>query len=226
MPDLDAIETEFHERLEPVAASLRTWMSPDGDRTRGMRELDRFTNLETLFRNEPGSSCTQITIECLARITHVSAANQSARNVRTPYGSARCLFHHSIQLDVDSKSAKSFDDALRSHFTRIPKCRELRLEHVAPRNVQREQMNFARPIVRAQLGAGDDSDSKRLRCELRFTESAERIVISKRDRGEPGLSRRIDYGRWCKRAIGRGRVHMQVDLSGRPVGLPRGRHRL
>lgn len=95
-------------------------------------------------------------------------ADQSARNVRATDRSPRCFLHNCVKLDVDSQSAESLDDALRANFARIAEVRQLRLEHIGSGDVQREEMNLPRPVVRAQLGTGDDANSKRLSGKLRL----------------------------------------------------------
>jgi hypothetical protein len=224
MPYLDSIEAHVDERLEPFAPTVRPGMRPHSDRARRVRESDCFANFEALLLNETRSSCSKEAIERFARVAYVSAANQRARNMRATNRSARRFFHHCIQLDVHSEPAKSLDNVLRANFTRVAKRRQLRLENVAPRYVQREQMNLASTIVRTKLGTSDDSNPEWLSGQLCFTQSAECVVVGEGDRRETCLARRLDDSRGRKRAIGRSRVHVQVDLSGRPVGLPRVHH--
>jgi hypothetical protein len=90
--------------------------------------------------------------------------------------------------------------------------------------VKREQMNLTRSIVRTELDAGNDSYAERLRGQLCFLEAGECIVIGQRNCSESRCARCVDDCRRCKQTIGRGRMHVQVDLAGRPVGLPRFSH--
>ena len=85
-------------------------------------------------------------------------------------------------------------------------------------------MNLARTIMRAELDTRNDSYAEWVSRELCFLETGECVVISERDCGKSRRPRCVDDCRWCKRPIGRGRMHVQVDLAGRPVGLPRIHH--
>jgi hypothetical protein len=224
MPHLDSIEAHVDERLEPFAPAVRPRMRPHGDRARGMREGDCFANFKALLLNETWSSCAEEAIERFARISYVSTANQRARNMRATNRSARCFFHYCIQLDVHAEPAKSLDDVLGANFARVAKRRQLRFENVASRYMQREQMNLACTIVCTELRTGDDSNPEWLGGKLCFTQSAECVVVGECDRGETRLACCLDDGRGRKRTVGRSRVHVQVDLSGRPVGLARVHH--
>jgi hypothetical protein len=66
MPYLDAIETEFNQRFNSLATPIWSRVRPDRDRTGGMRQLDCFANIETLFGNETGPACAEISVERLA----------------------------------------------------------------------------------------------------------------------------------------------------------------
>ena len=189
MLDLDAVEPELRKRLNPLASPVLPRMCPDSERTCGMRERDCFADLETVLGNEARPSGSKKPVECFTRVTHVSAAYQGAGDMRPTNRSAACLFHHCLDVDVDAEPAQSFDYALCAHLARVAKVCELDLEFVRPGYVQCEEMNLARPVMRAELYAANDPDPEWTSSEFSFLKTCEGVVIRKRNRCEPRGSR-------------------------------------
>ena len=154
----------------------------------------------------------------------MSSTNHHAGNVRPAYGSARCLFQNTLYVDLHSQSLEPLDNSTSASLSQIAKFPESSFDDVATRNMQRQKMNFTRAFVRAQLNAGDDANSHRMSCALCFIETSQRIVIGKSDCGEACSMRCLhDFG-WSERSVRRRRVHVKIDLAGRPLSLPFGRH--
>jgi hypothetical protein len=185
-----------------------------------MRERYRIADLEARLWNETGTSCAKKSIERFTRIANVTAANESTGNMRTSNCASPRFLHDSIEIDIDAKPSESLDDVFCALLARIAKTREPMLEIVGLRDVKRQKMDLARTIVRAQLHSAHDTNSKWLRRELRFLKSRESIVICERNCGEAGSFRCFHYRRRRKRPVGCGRVHVKVDLTGLPGGLP------
>jgi hypothetical protein len=103
-----------------------------------MRERYRIADLETCLWNESGAPGSEKSIESFTRITNVTAANESTRNVRTPNCSSACFLHDSIDIDIDAKPAQSFDNVFRAFFASIAKSCEPLLEVIGLRDVKSE----------------------------------------------------------------------------------------
>jgi hypothetical protein len=95
----------------------------------------------------------------------------------------------------------------------------MRFELIAFGNVKSKKMNLARTVVRTELDTWNHSNSERLGSELRLLKSGECVVIGECDRRESSSACGIDYCRRSERPVGRGRVHVQVDLASRRGGL-------
>jgi hypothetical protein len=121
MANFDSIEPKLHKGLHSFATSILTGVRPYRNGTRSMRELDCLADFESRFRNEARTTGSEISIECFARIAHVSAAYQCPRNVRAANRTACCFLHHRFKLDVDTEVPKSFDDVARTCLARIAK---------------------------------------------------------------------------------------------------------
>jgi len=134
----DPVESKLHELFQSLAAAVLAGMSPHGNCACGVGEVDRFADLEPRFWNEAGATRTEIPVKSFSRITHVSAANESARDVRSTYCTTGRFCHHSLELDIDAKMSQTLDDVLRARFARIAKGRQMRLEVVSLRDVKRE----------------------------------------------------------------------------------------
>jgi len=221
---LDAVETQFGVRLDTLAASLLTRMRPDRESSRSVSDGNCLGNFESRLGNESRLSGAKKSIERLTRISNVTAFDQGARYMRPADGAAACLLHYRLESHIDPKPSEPLHNILRAHFTLVAKVHELFFELVGLRYVQREQMNLTRAIMRAQLHTADDANSERGCRKLGLLQSGQCIVIRESDRCESRCSRRIDYRRRRERSIRRGRVHVQIDLAGRPSGLPRANH--
>jgi hypothetical protein len=90
--------------------------------------------------------------------------------------------------------------------------------------MKREKMNFLRTVVCAELDSTDNPNAEWCCSGFGFSESVEGVMIGERYRGQASARRCGNDCRWCKRSVRRGRMHVQVDLSGRPHGLPWRRH--
>jgi hypothetical protein len=220
MPDLDAIEPQRDECFESRTPAFVSRMSPHSDCSRGMCQRNCVRYFETCLGDVTRLARRKVSVERFARITHVSTANKCARNMRPAHCTTRSLLHHDFHRYVDSLSPQSFHDSARTLFTVSTKYRETLLDVIRPRNVKREKMNFLRPVVCAQLDSMYNANAERGCSGFGFSESVESVVISERYRSQARASRCGDDCRWCKRSVRRGRVHVQVDLSGRPLGLP------
>jgi hypothetical protein len=76
--------------------------------------------------------------------------------------------------------------------------------------VKRQNVNFVIVLEGAELHASNDADSQPLAGFSRSRDSANRVVVSERQRLEVAPCGSFDYlPRW-KGAIGRGRVGMEV----------------
>ncbi len=144
--------------------------------------------------------------------------------MRSTHRSATRFLHHRGDVDSDAEASQPLDDVLRSHLARVAEPGELDLELVGLRHMQCKEVNLARTVVRAQLDTRHDPDTERISRELCLLKSGERVVIGESDCRQSCGSRGIDYRRRSERAVGRGRVHVQIDLAGPPFGLPRGDH--
>ena len=77
--------------------------------------------------------------------------------------------------------------------------------------VQAEEVRLAVAFDGAQLDAGTMRTPSSSPARARFGEPVDRVVIGERDRGEPGALRRAHHVGRRARAVGRRRVHVQVD---------------
>lgn len=224
MSHLDTIESEGDQRLEAISSALLAGMGPDGYRPRRMRDRYRLGNFQPCFPYVSGLSGTEVAVECLAGITNVAAFYQGAGDVRTPNGAACRFLHDGLEVYADAQMPQPLDDSARASLAGIAKDGKTLLEKLRPRYVKGEQVNLAITVVGTQLDAAHHPDSEWACSQLRFLQAAQRIVIGESDGCEPGRARRIDYRRRSERTVGRGRVHVQIDLGGRPRGLARGSH--
>jgi hypothetical protein len=76
--------------------------------------------------------------------------------------------------------------------------------------VKRQNVNFVIVLEGAELHSSNDADSQPLACFSRSRVSADRVVVSERQRLEAAPCGSFDYLPGWKGAIGRGRVSMEV----------------
>jgi hypothetical protein len=224
MANLHSIESLFHERLESLATTFGAGMRPDRERTGGMRELDGICDLEPRLGDESRPARAEEFFESLFGVADVAALDHRARNVRPSDCPALCFLVHRIHSDFHPKALQLVDNSLRAQVARISKFAELRLEKRGTLNMQRENVNFFRPVMRAQLDTANYSDSDRLCGLLRFLEASESIVICERNRSKASRVSGVHYRGGSERSIRRGRVHVEIDFAGQHVSVPHGRH--
>lgn len=224
VPYLDAVETEGNERLEFLAPPFGSGVRPDDNRSSRVCESDRIRDLQPSFGNETRPAGTEVAVECLAGALYVAAANQRSRNMRTTDGAASSLFHHCLELDVHSELAKSFDNSLCADLAAVAKDRQLGLHQVGSGNVECQQVNLTRTIMSTELDTRYHPNPERFGSELRFAHTPHRVVIGERNCLETGCAGGLDDCRRSERAVGGGRMHVQVYLSREPVGLPGSDH--
>ena len=150
----------------------------------------------------------------------MTAANQGTRNVRSADCASACFLENGFQGDIDSETFEPLDDILRPYQAVVAKSHEMVLDLLTVGDMKREEMNLARAIVRAQLDTRNDTNSKWLGSELCFLKSGECVVISERNRGQPGVARSSNHRGWRKCTIRSRRVHVKIDLAGLAVRLP------
>jgi hypothetical protein len=189
-----------------------------------MRERDCFANFQSRLCDESWTTSSKETVESFAGIADMTTANKSTRYVWPTHRAAAGFLHHRRKVDIDSQTPQTLDDVLCALLARVSKINQLLLELLRFRNVQSEKMYLTRPIVRAQLNAAYDTNAEWSCGELGLLQSGKRVVIGERDGREARGSCCIDNGRRRKRAVGCGRVHVQIDLTGLPLGLPRAHH--
>jgi hypothetical protein len=60
---LDAVETQGHERLDPLPGTGATRMGEHGDASRGVHEINRFGQRERQLRDERRPLVSQVAVE-------------------------------------------------------------------------------------------------------------------------------------------------------------------
>jgi hypothetical protein len=91
--------------------------------------------------------------------------------------------------------------------------------------MQRQQMNFAIAVVRAELYTWHYTNAERFTCNRSEWNSSESVVIGECERPESRLVCRRDNCVRRERAIGCRRVGMKIDERRRSRGVPALNHR-
>jgi hypothetical protein len=169
-------------------------MGPDRETARFVRHRDRVGYVESLPRNEARSPCTKVAIECLTKIADRSGADESACDVRAAHRRVARFFHYHIERDVETERPQLLNDARCADLPAGAKSLESRFEEPKSRNMQREHVDLALPVVRAQLDARNYTHTKRLACYRRERNTGEGVVIGERERAQACTVRRSHHG--------------------------------
>jgi hypothetical protein len=159
-----------------------------------MRHRDRVGDIQSLPRNETRAPCSKVAIEGLAKIADRSGADESACNVGPPHRRVTRFFHHHLERDVEAERPQLVDDPRCANLPAGAKSHEPRFEEPKSRNVQREDVDLALPVVGAQLDARNYTHTERLARHRREGNTGECVVIGERERTQSCTVRRSHHG--------------------------------
>jgi hypothetical protein len=211
MPDLDAVETGGYQWLETLASAAVTRMSPDRDCTRFVGDRDGVLHREPVLRDERASLCSQVPIECVAKINHDSTGNHRTRNVRPANRSAIRLHENFIQCQRDADLIEPVDYPSRASVSGKPKIGQPLFERTQLRKMERKEVNFMVLVVSAQLDPSYHANSGALRRIARGTHAVYGVVIRESESGQAATLRCLYYSLGWECAIRGGRVGMEID---------------
>src|SRR5687767_9404486 len=161
-----------------------------------MRQGDRVLDLQPLLGDICRPARGEISVECFAVVAGGSEADYCPRNVRPAYRAARGLRQYGLVSHGDAKLVQQADDALSSQLAGAPEHRQTRLDGVGAGDVQRQDVNLVRAVVRTELDSPNHAKSNFISGGDRLGDARHRIVVGESDRIEPGgVSRGDDIAR-------------------------------
>jgi hypothetical protein len=125
-------------------------------------------------------------------------------------GREYCLDRH-----ADADAVQLGDNLLGAPATKAAEDFQTLLERIHIANVQSEKMHLVLPEVHAELNAGNEAQSARVRGDLRLGDSRQGVVVGEGEGGEARGMRGRDGGRRTQRTVRRRRVRVQVDVGHR-----------
>ena len=212
MPHLETIEAGFHQRLHPAPVSIGAWMRQKRETPRAMDQRDCVGDADAVLGHKRRTIGTEVAIESVAKIHGPPVCNQHSRDVRPTDRTTGCLVEHGVERDRNAEPVQRFDDALGAGAACGAEHRQLSLELFESGEVQAQHVHFAVAFDGTELHARNDSDSESFTCLTSLGDAGERIVIGERDRLETGSLCRLDDAGRRYGAVGRRRVHMQIDV--------------
>jgi hypothetical protein len=121
------------------------------------------------------------------------------------------LLEHCREIDSNTELVQALYHALGARTPHVTKRDELCFELPRIGQVESEYVSFHIALDGAELDARHHADAKSLSRRRCFGDAGDGVMIGQRDGGEPNpLGFANDVG-WSARAVGGGRVRVQID---------------
>ena len=225
MAHLESVEAHRDEPLDACPIAIDARMRDDRQSASVVNETNRVADVEPLLGDVRRPAITKPPVEDLAWIQGPAAGDHRARDMRPPDRSARRLREYAVQRDGDAERIELIDHSAGTVETRGSKLPHRDLDQVEALEVKSENVYLAAVIIGAQLDARDDAQAEPLTGASGRVDAGDGVVIGERDRAQAGRSCRCGDVLRRPRAVGRRRVHVQVDgAHGRRATARAGTH--